>query len=319
MTNKSPNILVVGDVILDEYIWSTVSRISPEAPVPVCHVSEHTYQLGGAGNVAHNLRSLGCQVSLLGAMGTDINATHLFGVLKNAGIHLTWMIQKDHWVTITKARVMAKHHQLCRIDHEQKITDFLDFFQDIKGQLLADFHQYDAVILSDYNKGVLGQTVTSSIIEFAQTHAIPVMVDPKGKDAKKYAGATMITPNMSEFIAMSSQDIFLTDADIQSFATHLIKTHGFQTVILTRSEKGISVITPETMVNYPTKAKAVLDVTGAGDTVIAALGYGLANGWPIDHMIHVANGAASVVIAKVGTSTATLTEIQPHVPHLQLT
>ena len=311
---RSPRLLVIGDIILDEYIWTKVHRISPEAPVPVCHVQHRTHRLGGAGNVAHNLSVLGATVTIMGLAGQDSNAHTLHQLLMDAGIHTDGLIPSNG-PTITKSRVMAGKQQLCRLDDEMLNQASSAHMPALLAQLQANTGAWDAIVISDYNKGVITNEAAQAIIAYAKAQGVPVIVDPKGKQPEKYRGATCMTHNVKEFLDLTGASPS-GQAALIDLAMLFIDQFELGAVILTQSEAGMTHITPKGHQHYPTKAVDVSDVTGAGDTVVAAIAFGMALGWDHATIMHVANCAAGVVVSKVGTATATIDEINDYESHL---
>jgi D-beta-D-heptose 7-phosphate kinase/D-beta-D-heptose 1-phosphate adenosyltransferase len=321
-------LLIVGDVMLDRYWSGSTARISPEAPVPVVKVGDTEDRPGGAANVAINAATLGAQVTLIGMTGQDEAAQILSDRLGAMQVKCEFAkVQGQD--TITKLRVMSRNQQLLRLDFEKS------FSNDDKSELLAKFEaqvqQADLVVLSDYDKGCLSDP--QALISIAKKYAKPVIVDPKGKQFDKYAGATLITPNMAEFEAemgeVNSEDELLTKA------TLLHKKCGLDALLVTRSEKGMSLYSslssdlgfpaqPSSQLSshaensngehlsayhLPAHAKEVYDVTGAGDTVISTLACAIACGVELSQACQLANHAASVVVGKLGTSTVSTTEL----------
>ncbi len=296
-------ILVVGDVMLDRYWFGEVNRISPEAPVPVAKINKTEDRLGGAANVARNIASMGGSVSLLSIVGEDNTAHDLKKVLNNSGIDA--ILKIDSTInTIMKLRVLAKNQQLIRVDFEEKpsheiLAAVLDTYERI-------IDNYDIIILSDYGKG--GLSHTEKMIKLANEHQIPILIDPKGSDYSKYKNATLITPNKNELRDAAGE--WLNEAELQTKAIELKDKLQLKHLLVTRSEEGMSLFKNDnTIINYPTVAREVFDVSGAGDTVIAIIALMLANGFDIEHAIYIANVAAGIVIAKLGTATLTLTEL----------
>jgi D-beta-D-heptose 7-phosphate kinase/D-beta-D-heptose 1-phosphate adenosyltransferase len=306
--------LVIGDIILDEYIWTKVHRISPEAPVPVCHVQHRTYRLGGAGNVAHNLSMLGAAVTIMGLAGEDSNANTLHQLLMDADINTDGLIPSNG-PTITKSRVMAGKQQLCRLDNEMLNLASSAHMPALMAKLHVTTGACDAIVISDYNKGVITNEAAQAIIGHAKAQGVPVIVDPKGNQPQKYRGATCITPNVKEFLDLTGASPSGQDELIE-IAIPFLRQFELSAMILTQSEAGMTHITPQGHQHYPTKAIDVSDVTGAGDTVVAAIAFGMALGWDHATIMHVANCAAGVVVSKVGTATATIDEINRYESHL---
>lgn len=296
-------VLVIGDLMLDRYWSGATGRISPEAPVPVVKVETSQDKPGGAANVALNCAALGAQVSLVGLCGQDEGAEILQQCLSSMGVGCYFVTSTQH-ETITKLRVLSRNQQLIRLDFEKSFSDAP------QQKLLDAFSQQldwaDVVILSDYGKGTLSQC--KDYIQLANQHQLPVVVDPKGSDFDKYAGATLLTPNMGEFeqIVGKCSD----ETELVSKAETLIEKQKLQALLVTRSEAGMTLIRPEKgELHLPAKAKEVFDVTGAGDTVISALAVMLGGKAPIEHACSFANAAASVVVGKLGTATVSVNEV----------
>ena len=297
-------VLVVGDLMLDRYWYGSTSRISPEAPVPVVHVGESEERPGGAGNVALNISALGSRADVLGLTGDDEAAEALAHRLEAAGVQCHFE-KMAGLATVTKLRVMSRHQQLIRLDFE-------DGFHELDSSALQARYQAllatcDAVILSDYGKGTL--TAVQSLIATARQAGKPVLIDPKGHDYSIYRGATLITPNLSEFEAVVGHS--KTDAELVAKGEALRAELDLEALLVTRSEKGMTLIRKGMPVlHLPTKAREVYDVTGAGDTVIAALAAALAAGQDLAEATALANLAAGVVVGKLGTATASVTELR---------
>ena len=303
-----PRLLVVGDLMIDHYLWGKTERISPEAPVPVIDVDKETEVLGGAGNVVNNLVALGARVEVASVIGPDENGARLRRMLEDLGVGMGALIEEDGRSTTRKSRVIASHQQVVRFDSEtrQPITDESQkrLLERI-GALLEE--GIDTVLISDYGKGVLTESLTQGVITAAKRHGIRVMVDPKGRDYAKYRGATAITPNRKE--ASEATGIAITDrASLERAGFALKESLGLERAIITLSEEGMAIFGEE-MRLIPTVAKEVYDVTGAGDTVIATLGFVRACGGEIDEAARIANAAAAVVVGKLGSATATWDEI----------
>ncbi len=297
-------VLVVGDVMLDRYWFGNVDRISPEAPVPIAKISKIEDRPGGAANVARNIASLGGNVTLLSVVGEDEPALVLENLLLTEQVNTVF--KKDSTIsTIVKLRVIAKNQQLIRIDFEEKpsheiLAEVLDNFAEI-------IDQYQVVILSDYGKG--GLSHTSKMIEIAKAHNKIVLVDPKGSDYSKYQNATMITPNRSEM--RDATGSWSSEQELLNKATELKQQLNLDYLLVTRSEEGMTLFADEAY-NYPTFAQEVFDVSGAGDTVIGTLGLMLANNASIREAVEVANFAAGIVVAKLGTATVKKEELIKH-------
>ena len=303
-----PRLLVVGDLMIDHYLWGKTERISPEAPVPVIDVGEETEVLGGAGNVVNNLVALGARVEVASVIGDDADGARLEQMLKALDVGTSALMKERGRTTTRKSRVIASHQQVIRFDSEtrQAVTAESEakLLERIGALLDAGV---DTVLISDYGKGVLTEGVTQGVIAQAKERGIRVMVDPKGRDYSKYRGATAITPNKKE--ASEATGIAIIDeASLREAGFRLKKELELERAIITLSEEGMAIFGEEMRV-IPTVAKEVYDVTGAGDTVIATLGYVRACGGSIDEAARIANAAAAVVVGKLGSATATWDEI----------
>ncbi|CAM3913714.1 bifunctional D-glycero-beta-D-manno-heptose-7-phosphate kinase/D-glycero-beta-D-manno-heptose 1-phosphate adenylyltransferase HldE [Rheinheimera salexigens] len=295
-------VLVVGDVMLDRYFNGDSQRISPEAPVPVVNVNKIEDIAGGAANVARNIAYLNGKAGLIGLIGDDAEGRSLTAMLAADGVESGLVSQPD-LPTITKMRVISRHQQIVRLDIEQK-------FSPAHSQVLADkfsrlLANYDFVVMSDYNKGAL-HTV-SRMIQVAKAAGKTVLVDPKHADFSVYRGADIITPNLTEF-KLAGGDVS-SDAAICSSARAMLQQSGIAAMVLTRSEQGMTLITADDCQHYPVQVLEVTDVTGAGDTVIATLAAMLAADMPLAHAVETANLAAGIVVAKLGTTAVTVTEL----------
>ena len=296
-------VLVIGDVMLDRYWHGSTSRISPEAPVPVVKVGQTEDRPGGSANVALNIASLGAAAWLIGATGQDEAADALQTRLEAAGVFCEFA-RISGAPTITKLRVMSQHQQLIRLDHEEEFTGLSSDIIEEKASNLLD--GVGAVILSDYNKGTLQGC--RQLIRQATTRNIPVLVDPKGTTFERYRGATLITPNLSEFEAVVGH--CKNEQELVSKGQQLLRDLELKALLITRSEHGMTLIRenkPE--LHLPARAREVFDVTGAGDTVISVLASALAAGSELSHAAAMANIAAGIVVAKLGTATVSMPEL----------
>ena len=293
-------VLVIGDLLLDRYLWGTVERISPEAPVPVVRVDHKTSAAGGAANVAANLSALGCGVSLAGTVGADEDGRHLLELLKAAGIETTAVLSVTDRPTNCKTRILGGRQQMLRLDVEKSC----EFSVELKNLLLARIEAQipgcSAIILSDYGKGLLDNSVCQTIIRRARELSIPTFVDPKGLHYEKYAGCDVISPNRMELAAatsMDSGDLELLLEEGQQLRAEL----GIGHLVVTLSELGITLLEHGGTYRFPALAREVFDVSGAGDTVIAAMGAAVAAGMQLHDAVRLANLAAGIVIGKLGT------------------
>ncbi|MFZ7198068.1 bifunctional D-glycero-beta-D-manno-heptose-7-phosphate kinase/D-glycero-beta-D-manno-heptose 1-phosphate adenylyltransferase HldE [Avibacterium avium] len=301
---QQAKVLVLGDVMLDRYWFGATNRISPEAPVPVVRVQENEERAGGAANVAMNIASLNVPVQLLGLTGQDEAGTALSTMLAKQGIDCNFVQLASH-PTITKLRVLSRHQQLLRLDFEE---DFHNVESDLLLEKLQSAVQnFGALILSDYGKGTLNQV--QAMIQIARQAKVPVLIDPKGTDFERYRGATLLTPNMSEFEAVVGK--CHSEDDIVEKGLKLICDIELSALLVTRSEKGMTLLRPnQPPFHLPTEAKEVFDVTGAGDTVISVLATALADGRSFEESCYLANVAAGIVVGKLGTSTVSNVELE---------
>ena len=299
---KKARVLVVGDVMLDRYWFGEVSRISPEAPVPVVHVGRTEERPGGAANVARNAAALGARVALLSVAGSDEAGDSLARLLEKEDIKVVLHRDADLDTTI-KLRVIGRQQQLLRIDFEtwpghevleNKLTDFQ--------RMLADA---DVVILSDYGKG--GLTHIRRMIELAAAADKPVLVDPKGEDYERYRNATLLTPNRGEFKQVAGS--WKSEEELESKAQELRRSLGLGALLVTRSEEGMTLYREGETLHEPAQAREVYDVSGAGDTVIATLGVLLAAGAGLPEAMRLANRAGGIVVGKLGTAVVTAEEL----------
>ena len=305
--NENPKILVIGDLMIDHYLWGKCERISPEAPVQIVNIDKESSVLGGAGNVINNLRALGSRVDVLSVVGDDYVANELKALLENIKVQSNMLIIKKNRKTSKKSRLIASQQQVLRYDNES-IEDISSASEkEIINKLSANISNYDVVILSDYGKGVLTTKLTQEIISISNKNKVKVFVDPKGKDYSKYKGAYTLTPNKKE--AIEASNILINDNESLEKAIKKLKEEcELEVSLITLSESGIAIFDDNLRIK-PTVAREVYDVTGAGDTVIASIAFAIANHMKIDDAIQFANLAAGVVVGKIGSATASLDEI----------
>jgi D-glycero-beta-D-manno-heptose-7-phosphate kinase len=295
-------ILVVGDVMLDRYWFGDVSRISPEAPVPVVRIEKRDERLGGAANVARNAAALGAHCGLLGVVGADEAGTQVETLLRDSDIHS--YLQRDSAIsTIIKLRVIGRQQQMVRIDFEEAPTD--EVLRDKLAQFNALLPDYDVVIFSDYNKGSLVNV--AEMVKAARAGGKVVMVDPKGDDFSPYRGATIITPNKSELRRITGN--WKTEEQLTAKAQGLREELGLDYLLLTRSEEGMSLYSKDEVLHMHADAREVFDVSGAGDTVIATMAAMLGAGRSLADSLMMANRAGGIVVGKLGTATVTREEL----------
>ncbi|HET9097059.1 MAG TPA: D-glycero-beta-D-manno-heptose-7-phosphate kinase [Candidatus Baltobacteraceae bacterium] len=307
---RERRLLVVGDVMIDEWIWGTVSRISPEAPVPVVQVTDHSFTLGGAGNVANNLRALDAKVTFAAAIGTDALAHYVSDILASEGIAADGLIRVSDRPTTRKTRVVAHNQQVVRTDWES--TAALD--EQNRAQLAAIVRQYasqaDAVVLSDYAKGLFSREIVQAAL------ACPiVLADPKPQNLQLFRGVTCVAPNAHE-ASQATGIAIVDDGSLERAGAALLEALDCRYVVITRGEQGMSLFgRGGERLHIPSVARTVFDVSGAGDTVIAVLSLALAAGAPIELAMQLANYAAGAVVEKLGTATASAQEILALVEH----
>jgi D-beta-D-heptose 7-phosphate kinase / D-beta-D-heptose 1-phosphate adenosyltransferase len=305
---QPPRILVVGDLMLDRYLWGTCDRVSPEAPVQVVNVQRESYALGGAGNVLANLRSLGAHVELVALVGRDFAQTPLARLLAEHGVAHDALVHDVARPTTVKTRVLAAHHQLLRFDVESCVACSDEHAAAVIARVQERLGHSQVVILSDYGKGLLRPSVVRNLIEQCQRAGTPILIDPKGRDYAVYRGASLLTPNRREAAAAIG---FALDsqADVTRAGRQLLHEHALGSCLITLSEDGMALFEADQEHRLPTQAREVFDVTGAGDTVIAAIAFGLATGLPMLEACRFANSAAGVVVGKLGSATVTLAEL----------
>jgi len=306
----TPSILVVGDLMIDHYLWGSCERISPEAPVQVVEIAKETTVLGGAGNVINNLKALGANVNVSSVIGDDSNGIELKNMLTDINVDIANIIIQKGRKTSKKSRVIASSQQVIRYDKESKDDIEDSSVSQILDSLVNTIKNYDVIILSDYGKGILRDSLCQGIISIAKNHNVKVLIDPKGSDFSKYKGAYLLTPNKKE--AMLATGIDITDAATLEKALLQLKNEcDLGISLITLSEDGIATYDKKVEI-FPTVAKEVFDVTGAGDTVIASIAFALAANKDIAQTAKFSNLAAGVVVGKIGSATVTLDEIEEY-------
>ncbi len=302
-------ILVVGDIMMDRFIWGKVSRISPEAPVPVVAVEKETFLFGGAANVVHNIHALGGDVLLVGVVGEDEMGERLLKGLSQAGIETRGVLIERARQTTMKTRIIAHHQQVVRIDRETTEHLQSSTARGLSALLKENLRRFDGVILSDYGKGVLTRGLIHSTIRMARRAGRFVLVDPKLKNFSFYKGARVVTPNTAE--ASSASGMPITDlTSLKKAGRLLIRKLRCDALVITRGEEGMAIFESHKEPFFvPTVAKEVYDVTGAGDTVIATMALALASGADVREAASLANYAAGIVVGKMGTATVSPQEL----------
>ena len=296
-------VLIVGDVMLDRYWFGEVERISPEAPVPVIKIGRVEDRAGGAANVARNVAALGAKAVLLSVVGRDEAGQSLESLVRQEGI--VAVLHRDASISTTiKLRAIARHQQLIRIDFETQPS--FEILESVLADYSAKIDHADVVILSDYGKGGLGHI--EKMIEIARQAGKPVLVDPKGEDYSRYHGATLVTPNRSEFRQVAGS--WKSESELEEKAQNLRKKLELDALLVTRSEEGMSLYREGSALHEGVTAKEVFDVSGAGDTVIATFGAMLATGASFEDSTRMANRAAGIVVGKLGTAVVTREELE---------
>src|SRR5262245_12154370 len=310
LQRRRPTVLVVGDIMCDTYLWGKVSRMSPEAPVPIFESTERRQVLGGAANVAANLRALGCDVRLLGVIGADATGRCVREQLYEQGIADTWIVQDVTRPTTEKTRLIASQQQLLRLDYESQALLSPSLVSQILQSVEPLMRDIDGVVCSDYQKGVCTHALLEPLFTMARTAGHPIFVDPKAQDFSHYRGATVLKPNLQEVERASgmrvSDELALTAA-----AEKLIQQSQAQALLVTRGKDGMTLFQPpQASVHIPTRAREVFDVTGAGDTVIATFSMAVLCGLSFVDAAHLANVAAGIVVGKLGTATVLPEELR---------
>lgn len=300
-------VLIVGDVMLDKYYFGQVERISPEAPVPIVNIRKEESRLGGASNVANNIASLGGQTLLCGTIGHDFFGREIERISHQRNIE-TFLLRTTS-PTITKARIIGGKQQIVRVDYEEKNELNENEKRLLKDKICQTLPEYDILVVSDYGKGLISEDFCCYLIRLAKKQGKKVIIDPKGKNWKKYSGADIITPNVKELSDIVGYSVPNTDRAIEKAAHEAIEANQLTSILVTRSEKGMSLIGDFASIHIPTHSEEVFDVSGAGDTVVATLSICLATGMNMVEAIKTANIAAGIVVKKIGTATLTQEEL----------
>lgn len=314
---RKAKVLVIGDLILDEFLWGEVSRISPEAPVPVVWVKKESFMPGGASNVANNLRALGANVRLAGVIGDDERGAILKGELEAKGIDVSGIFTDESRPTTLKTRVVAHHQQVVRIDKER--PDHLDdgLISGMTDYIKSILKEIDAVIIEDYGKGVISPKLLGKVVPLAKSYKKIISVDPKEEHFRYYKGISVITPNNSEAAKAVGFEI-KDDASLKKAGEALLSKLNCRIVLITLGENGMAVFQKaKPMKRIPTVAQEVFDVSGAGDTVIASYTLSLASGADPIQSAHIANCAAGIVVGKVGIAVVTPEELLSRIAKIE--
>lgn len=300
-------VLVAGDLMLDKYTIGHAKRISPEAPVPVVQVAEESVLPGGAGNVVLNILSLGCDVTILGRVGDDDSGVSIKNILSSEGCDISAIFCQAGYQTPLKHRVIANNQQMVRVDTET----LKPISEELEDRIVDSFPQIfqgvKVLAISDYGKGFLTPSLLAALIEYSKEHGITVIVDPKGVDFCRYAGADLIKPNLSEAYAAAGLD---ESCSLDQVAERIFEISNIETLMITRSEKGITIFEKNgEQQDYPVRVREVKDVTGAGDTVLATLSVALANGVSLSEAAQLSNVTAGIAIEKLGCARVSLTQL----------
>ncbi len=313
---ENSSVLVIGDIMLDRFVYGSVKRISPESPVPVLSVERENMMLGGAGNTLSNLCHLKCDAKILSVVGDDKEGEHVRSLVEALGGDACGLLSSEERRTIIKTRFLAGHQQLLRSDYEriEDISDELMHALLTKAQDILP--QVQAVILSDYGKGLLTEEFIQALITLAQEHDVPVLVDPKGVDYSIYRGADIVTPNKKELSEATGGMAVDSDEEVMDSAQYLLDVSGIKSVVATRSKDGMSVVKADSIVHVRSASDIeVFDVSGAGDTVIATIAGAVAAGADLSEAANLANLAGSIVVSKVGTAPIRAQELREMLKH----
>ena len=301
------SVLVIGDIMLDVYYFGEVSRISPEAPVPIVKVLDRKNTLGGAANTIKNIAGLGAKSYLIGTVGKDKNKNILNNLLNDLKVK-TMLVEEDK-PTITKTRIISKNQQILRLDFEEikEIND--NIIKEIKGGIERFIKKVQVIVISDYGKGMCTLGLCQYLINRANELKIPIIIDPKGHNWRKYKGSTIITPNIRELSDVIGRIVLNEDKDIEKCGLKILDKYDLKYLVVTRSEKGISFISRKEFYYFAAEAKEMFDVSGAGDTVVGTMSVLLANGFGLINAVKFANIAAGIVVSKLGTASITYEEL----------
>ena len=306
---KDKKVMVIGDIIFDRYIFGTVQRISPEAPVPIINVKEESFVPGGAANTAHNISALGGKAYLVGICGDDIAQNQLIDFLYEKDVDTEGIITDKTRSTIEKLRIIGDKQQIARVDNEKTDPIAEKIKQKILDIVKKNLSKVRVIVFSDYAKGVLSKDLCQEIIKLAKDKSIITIADPKPSNKDYYKGVSFITPNFKEAKELAKDMPYDTEEDIKNMIINIEKELDTKALV-TRSEKGISLLDDDKLTTIPTQAKEVFDVSGAGDTVVATLALALAAGAEVNEAVNLANHAAGIVVSKIGTATVSNSELQ---------
>jgi D-beta-D-heptose 7-phosphate kinase / D-beta-D-heptose 1-phosphate adenosyltransferase len=314
---RERHVLVIGDLMLDEYLWGHIERISPEAPVPILNVVRREATLGGAGNVVCNLRALGVNVTAIGVLGEDETGGQLQALIDSLGVSTQTVVRDPSRKSTRKVRLMSLEHgqQVFRMDEETTHEVYGEIENRIVAQIEEAASRADVILCSDYSKGTLTDRVLNAVFAAARKHGIESIVGPKDPNGQKYHGATILMPNKKE-LAQLTRTIMDGDGWLMRSAGQLMEKLELAALVVTRGKEGMSLFEGKAddlcRLDVPTMARSVYDVTGAGDTAIAALAAAVAAGGSLNLAVYLANFAAGIKVAKLGTNTVTIAEIHQH-------
>jgi D-beta-D-heptose 7-phosphate kinase / D-beta-D-heptose 1-phosphate adenosyltransferase len=307
LLNKSPKLLVVGDLMVDQYFWGSCDRISPEAPVPVINIDSETSVLGGAGNVVNNLIGLGAKVDVISVIGDCKISNELTNLLSDIGVRTEFLIVQKNRISSKKSRIVASQQQVIRYDRENTNEISLKAQEKVIKSFKKIVNDYEVILFSDYGKGLFTNYLTQSLISIAKEFNKKVLIDPKGSDYLKYKGAYLLTPNKKEASEATKINISTNDS-LREAIIKLKSLCDLDISLITLSENGVAVYDDQ-LRTHPTTAKEVFDVTGAGDTILASLGFAVACGYEIDQAVEFSNLAAGVIVGKIGSAATSINEI----------
>ncbi|WDP89041.1 MAG: D-glycero-beta-D-manno-heptose-7-phosphate kinase [Desulfobacter sp.] len=306
---KKLKALVIGDLMIDEYLWGSVDRISPEAPVPVVAVEKENQTLGGAGNVINNLVSMGTAVFAIGTAGTGKAGQTVFKKLKALGVETSGIVSEPERPTTRKTRIIASNQQVLRIDKEIKRRINSVTLEKLVSIIESRIREVDLIIISDYDKGLVTRELVAATTALAREHKVLTLADPKSLDFSKYKGVTLLTPNKKE-AGLAANMVLTTREELETAAEKIMAQADLEKLIITCGKDGMVLFEKDKpSITIASKARQVFDVSGAGDTVISLLGLGLAAGFGFQDAAGTANAAAGIVVAKVGTATASIDEL----------
>ena len=307
LNNKPPTILVIGDLMLDKFIFGSVERISPEAPVPIVKLEKEEQMLGGSGNVIRNLSNLGIKTSLCSAVGEDFAGDLLITQLTKKGTDISNVLRLSNIRTTEKMRIVADGQQVARVDWDMNDLE-VDFNNDLIKSIVAHIKEIDGVIISDYGKGICSDLVLKKIISTSNESNIPIFVDPKGSDWEKYQHANLITPNIKEAETILGEKLE-TDKAFEMAGEKICSTFNIEACLITRGGDGMSFFCKDNTFHLKSNAKEIFDVSGAGDTVISAMATGLVMNLTYKQAAEFSNQAAGIVVGHIGTSAITTREL----------